>query len=100
MNYTKAVWTKFDFTKNPELYEGGHYQIVGDNQRCNVAIIPAHWNNAKANANLIAAAPDMYEAIKWSIEELERLAPSFGDMAWSIITVLNGAKLEAEGKEE
>lgn len=64
MEYTKGEWTIFDFKDTLDLFEHGHFQIVGNNQRSNVAIIPAHWNNAEANGHLISACPDMYKALR------------------------------------
>lgn len=59
--HTKGEWKVIDFKDTLDLFEQGHFQIVGNNQKENVAILPAHWDNAKANAHLIAAAPDLYE---------------------------------------
>ena len=63
MNHTKGEWTPIEFKDTCDLFKGGHIQVVGDNQRSNVAVIPMHWDNAKANAKLIAASPDLYEAL-------------------------------------
>lgn len=67
--YTKGEWETFDFRSNTQLYAMGHFQVVGNNQESNVALVPAHWENAEANAHLIAAAPDMYEALKTLLQD-------------------------------
>ncbi len=63
MNCTKGEWTLLKGLDGLTEFPAGHHQIVGDGQRSNVAIIPIHWNNAEANAQLIASAPRMHQAI-------------------------------------
>ena len=63
MNYTKGRWVIFKDVKD---YSGGldMHIVAGEAGQWNVALIPTTWHNAEANAYLIAAAPELYEACK------------------------------------
>jgi len=74
MDYTKGEWIIFKDMRGLTEFKDGHAQIGGDNGRFNVAIIPNHWNNAPANACLIAAAPDIYEALKQILPDYKAIA--------------------------
>jgi len=90
MNYTKGEWTIFGNMSGLREFPEGHIQIVGDGQRDNIAIIPRRWNNPEANANLIAAAPDMYGALKEAFEKSHNP---------EVEIILMKALSKAEGKE-
>ena len=102
--YTKGEWKARQVDDGGSIkhygYEDGFITIEPSNMMGRpIATIPLHHHSIaeiQANAHLIAQAPRMYEALEWGIEELERLAPIYGDTAYSIITVLNGAKLKAK----
>jgi hypothetical protein len=55
---------------------------------------------AIANANLISAAPDMYEALKNINELLEEIAPAFRISYRGTTTKIEQALAKAEGKGE
>ena len=62
MGYSKGEWKVFkDMGMGSELFPKGHHQIVGNGQKANVALVPTHWNDAEANAHLIAASPIGHE---------------------------------------
>ena len=69
------------------------YNIVG-----NSAIDEMEETEAKANAALIAAAPDMYEALKYAKAALKELAGE-GYEHSSIKPMIDAALAKAEGKE-
>lgn len=97
MNYTKGEWNILG-KENYNEFLG--YQITGDNQRCNVAIVPTHWDNSKANATLIAAAPKQNKALhdidQWLIEHLDI---SDDPQLHIIHCHIQDALLAAEGEE-
>jgi len=69
MNYTKGEWKNV----GREQYNGyAGYCITLDKRFSidDIAIIPTHYKNAEANANLIAAAPDMYRELRAADNEL------------------------------
>ena len=70
MNYTKGEWGVINNMTYLREFPEGHIQIAADGLRDNIAIIPSRWGNPQANANLIAAAPDMYEALKEIVSDL------------------------------
>lgn len=98
MNYTKGQWNNLDLKHIKDLWGEGHYQIVGDSMRCNIALLPTHWDNAEANANLISASPDLYKTCNALIDYLSdpRSCDLSEDDIWLMAT---NAVHKAEGKE-
>lgn len=97
MNYTKGEWTVQDGDFGP--------QIVCDDQDDNTVLIaevnPYHEDDKtiQANARLIVAAPDMYEALKDIIAEAEKSHLTIGaDLDDSIRVFGKQALAKAEGK--
>lgn len=88
-----TIQDRFDFNKPHVGYEDSEKRHVCGCCGTYYVVQPGELTELKE------IVTDLYEACKWSIEELERLAPALGDVCYSIITVLNGAKLKADGKE-
>jgi len=99
MNYTKGEW------KAEHIGNEGKYVIhTGDLSLPFAYTFPNRYRNpqvpseeAEANANLIAPAPDLYEALKELMEALEQ----FGSPSNEIRVAYNLAKpalAKAEGK--
>lgn len=68
MNYTKGEWI------NHKLYDEGYdiYQN-GDGDGHTIARVFQYNGEQETNANLIAAAPDMYETLKKALLLLNRI---------------------------
>ena len=79
MNYTKGEW---------RAYVGYTFTMVKSAEP--IAVI--HSDNDEADAHLIAAAPEMYEALQFIINADDSIAP---DMA----EVINKALAKAEGRK-
>ena len=62
--HTPGPWTLRNHPK-------GGYNIGDNNGDTSFARISDHWNNYEADARLIAAAPDLLEAVKRLIKDLE-----------------------------
>ncbi len=65
--FTKGEWkTNFNFTDKTE-----YGAVVWSDSNPPTRICAVGLTNTEANARLIAAAPEMYEALKECLEELE-----------------------------
>lgn len=89
-------------TPGPWIWANGFKGLYGagkDNEVLDHAEYEGMWlgPNAKANASLIAAAPDLLEACKEAIKELEDClsAPSYD---WDFYEKLRRAIAKAEGR--
>jgi hypothetical protein len=61
--------------------------------------VPGIEDVAGANARLIAAAPDMYEALKTAYQCIEDLGNDRGGWAWEdVLQEIDAAIAKAEGK--
>jgi len=67
MEYTKGEWRM----AGDKALDCGSISIASINEHrvIPVAQIDKRWENAKANAHLIASAPDLYEAVRWVLED-------------------------------
>lgn len=102
MNYTKGEWKVV--TARGEPWED--YRIIKSDTKT-VATLSVYGTGAsatklevEANANLIAAAPDMYEALKAWDKYLDTGPPqnlTFKEKAWHLT---EQALAKAEGREE
>lgn len=107
MNYTKGEW-KPDFAQMT-----GHCGIAinaGDKQIANVylCLLDSNWEGnpverieneeAKANANLIAAAPVMYKALKAFDHYLNASPPHNMKLKAYAVKLMDKAVAKAEGK--
>lgn len=72
LNYSKGEWIIFKDCEDATGKPNGWEQIAGDGGRTNVALVPHYYDNFKANAQLIASAPDLYEACK-GLQEVFKL---------------------------
>lgn len=83
------------FTPGPyrvQRVRPGEYYIIGDDSPlCRIAWEDVHDAEARANADLIAAAPDMYEALTVMVEQIETLYSPWG-LAEPITTMIKNAK--------
>lgn len=85
------VWSTSDKAKIKERGEDCSIEVFGDT-----------WEEQKANAHLIAAAPELLEVLKWTLARVEKLAPhkaSEGDAALYGIAAARGAIAKATGGE-
>lgn len=93
MNYTRGEWTVFRFSD----FHNWKVRTGEDNWFIDCGI----EENAEANANLIAAAPDMYEALKAIRDFLVEYRRTVNDpSSWPILNKMNEALAKAEGKGE
>ncbi len=89
MNYTKGEW-------KIRAIETGHILVY-----CDSGLIADVYNNIngyEANANLIAAAPDMYEALKFIITGKREDGKYDKYDAAGFIKIAEEALAKAEGK--
>ena len=75
MNYTKGEWTIQELPHDFDFRSGKAYAIR-DNRNCCLATVGDvdaifDGEESQANARLIAAAPDMYEALRIAIRALQ-----------------------------
>ena len=89
------------FTPGPWLfssYKSGNSVIVIDGKEFDVATV--NYPNRDANAHLIAAAPELYEALE-HIEEYwnrDQNISAMSDALWHIIEVAQAALAKARGE--
>ncbi len=83
MNYTKEEWA---VKVNPKGYG---YDVVEGKHRIADQL-------SEANANLIAAAPDMYKALR---EACQFITPQQAEFAPTAVSKIRQALAKAEGKE-
>lgn len=84
MNYTKGEWK----VVKTGSFKSAHWAVQTQN-----GIIAA---TSLTNAQLISAAPDMYEALKLAIEKLNNEGRAYERTIW----VCEEALAKAEGKEK
>jgi len=98
MNYTKGEWRidRASLHSDFSIHVFSHDYNEGDET---VAII-VNSKEAEANAHLIAAAPDMYEALGEAKLQLEYLGDKFTKTGTgeSILARIVQAQAKAEGK--
>lgn len=88
-----------DKDANGNIFWG--YSIFGSNEHGGevlptLAAVHNFPDNMKANAHLIAAAPDLYEAAGFALDLLERVGDSRKDAP--VIDALRAARAKAEGR--
>jgi hypothetical protein len=66
--FTKGPWD-VELTINKTNYDDQCWVLGGKGAIC---LIPIKHKNRKANANLIAAAPDLHDALLEAVEMIER----------------------------
>jgi len=102
MKHTKGPWFS-DMNPdelNPPVYikrKGGKFPIVGTVFGCEGDSNNNH-ENAKANANLIAAAPELLEACKWSLRLIKEDRKMYLSQKIIAMNMLMKAINKAEGK--
>jgi len=104
MSYTRGKWEA-----DMDILENGEFRCaVLDSEGCVIATVDGYQGNgdgkeSEANTKLIAAAPDMYEALKGLIEtELRITDKDLGDGVFIRDRDLKSYKkalAKAEGKE-
>ena len=62
--FTPGPWSAIDFAGNDLVVTA-----INDSGRESIALLGSHSTKRFTNANLIAAAPDMYEALEMAILE-------------------------------
>lgn len=110
MNYTKGKWENAGYS--PYTYTG--INIISGNDaldpKIDIAIVAEYpkaensmeqKSNGQGNANLIAAAPDMYEALKAMIDLIgDGDLPDNGELSGAAISDMAiSAIAKAEGRE-
>jgi len=102
MNYTKGEWTVTDsaferFHTYRSKRTGARIFVTTGMELDEIAEVQGDTEEeAQANANLIAAAPDMYEALKLYQKHQEGTS---GHYCWKCAEAINGAVTLAEGKK-
>jgi len=95
MGITKGEWKSH---KGWVSWDEGDIQLIKDSKGVsNIAFIPS-GEHCIANANLIAAAPDLYEALKDAREIFTQYDATNGVVS-GISLKLNEALAKAEGKD-
>ncbi|SOB60622.1 conserved protein of unknown function [Pseudodesulfovibrio profundus] len=94
--HTPGPWV---FDKNLDVSQGGKFTSDQDdicfvNHEVGDRDGFANYDTAKANAALIAAAPDMYDALKDTLNSLEVAGADFTNEMYAIRQVLAKAKGE------
>lgn len=93
MEYTKGEWKVEPIIKNTT------FGIFTEYHRYELARVFIHNGEQEANANLIASAPDLYEACKEALDIFTQYDATKGVVS-GISLKLNEAKRKAEGKDE
>lgn len=84
MGYTKGEWRRFG-----GMVDG--YGIVSSNGEVIIEQTALNGLNNEANAHLISAAPDMYEALKDCLQLIEDMMPGVANIALQNYQILNEA---------
>ena len=96
MNYTKGEW-------KVERVDEDNAWIGFDDPESSIEIYTP-YHNALANANLIAAAPKLYERLKELVlrvrKDAEQYAPEGNEPIWAYIADAHDTLIEAEGREQ
>ena len=98
MNYTKGEWKAITSRKPDQAY---HPQWVIDSDVHWIAVLGTDkypFPNDEANAHLIAAAPDMYEALKAFDQYLCAAPPDNMKLKGFAVELMDAAIAKAEGK--
>jgi hypothetical protein len=103
MNYTKGEWevggkTEHDFHAGLIMLNGGYDENEGGFP--NVCYINDMNRQAETDAHLIAAAPDLYEALKEARLQIEYLHGKFQETSSgnNVLAKIDNALAKAEGK--
>lgn len=95
MEYTKGVWKVS--SRGRDIYVNDktsrHEKYIA--YLTHLLLDP---NEVKANAHLIAAAPDMYEALKELLEVARPLSPGLSTVTEHDLAIATKALSKAEGK--
>lgn len=101
MNYTKGKWEVKGFA---EFVCGVWYASITSSDKPIAKVRGDNKNNCEANAHLIAASPNLYEALKEAHEwltQLNKLHPIIDDGDFNILQRhIQKALAKAEGKNE
>ena len=95
-NYTQGEWD-YDINANKgfDIYLKGSLKVIATVLHKDVSYMPSE-EEAEANARLISAAPDMYEALKALLAESRKHGESLEDTP--IEALAAAALTKAEGK--
>jgi len=74
------MYTKREWRLRGKVIGFPHYNIMNDDVMGVIAHIPCHAKEFKANAQLIASAPDLYKACKITLSRIDDRHDS-GDLA-------------------
>lgn len=97
MGHTKGPWYANTSGNQPLIY-------TEETGKAIAVCYDVNWDETKANANLIAAAPELLATCKCALADLEGIMPKFepsGDRqhpAWATIRELQTAINESEGR--
>jgi len=74
MKYTKLIWTIGKIKHSKNVYKGGyiHINTIGWDNMAKVAFSPNGLEDGLANAKLIAAAPELLDALLSIVNTIEK----------------------------
>lgn len=99
--HSKGPWRTYEWQRSSEHNEPIRIEIVSelDKDICGMRVL-GNQGEFRANASLIAAAPEMLDALKVALDSLERARAVLGaehNMYGASINVLRDAIAKAEG---
>ena len=87
--HTPGPWTAIEGRHNSDVEAANHWGSIVDSDDFCIAAIWADAPNTEANAELLAAAPDLLEALKD--------VAAFGTLRPRLVSVVRAAIAKAEG---
>ena len=96
MNYTKGEWK---VSYNGRIEDREHFSVTTDTIQVAKVHPRRDGKEAEANANLIALAPNMYEALKFTVRQIEELHKLKGDFGLTnaVLGIIALTLAKAEG---
>ena len=90
--------SKQNYTPGPWAFDSAHDQVIVESGFGNVAIAETYGEDWEANARLIAAAPEMLEAISAVINSIDNGTPARRTTLDAIRSILINPLNKAIGK--
>jgi hypothetical protein len=84
MKHTPGPWTAYEL-------------IIRSSDGCVIAESISVWKSSKANASLIASAPELLDVLKLITDDAENRGKNGGDANWAAIHLCRAIIAKAEG---